>query len=101
MNKFSDLGIALGKTNFAGDRINIKRIFNKEIIVHDYRIEDSKFHKDKGNGKCLHLQIEIGGLKHVVFTISTTLQRQIEKVPKEKFPIATTIVEQDQRFEFR
>lgn len=71
---------------------------NREIVVVAYKIETSKY--EKGNGKCLHLQIEIGQTKHVVFTGSTGLMDQIEKVPRDKLPFKTTIVRENERFEF-
>ena len=72
---------------------------NKEITVHAYKIEESKF-KDKGYPKCLHLQISIGDDKRVVFTSAISLRTAIDQVPKDKFPFKTTIVKQTERFEF-
>jgi len=66
--------------------------------VLDYKIEKSKF--EKASGKCLHLQIELNQTKHVIFTGSTGLMDQIEKVPREKLPFKTTIVKENERFEF-
>jgi hypothetical protein len=67
-------------------------------VVTDYKIEKSRY--EKGNGKCLYLQIEIGNTKHVVFTGSAGLMDQIEKVPKEKMPFKTTIVRENERMQF-
>jgi hypothetical protein len=64
-----------------------------------YKIEPSRY-TEKGNGKCLHLQIEIGQTKHVVFTGSAGLMDQIEKVPRDKLPFKTIIVRENERFEF-
>jgi hypothetical protein len=66
--------------------------------VSDFKIEKSRF--EKGNGKCLYLQIEIGQAKHVLFTGSAGLMDQIEKVPRDKFPFKTTIVRENEMFQF-
>ena len=58
----------------------------------------SKF--EKGNGKCLHLQIKYNDKQHVVFTGSGNLMEQIEQVPKDKFPFETIIEEDDKRLMF-
>lgn len=99
MNAFKDFNITSSQKAFTGDKIKIDRILNREIVVIDYKIENSKFEK-KGSGKCLTLQIQVGQTKHVVFTGSSGLMEQIEKVPKDKLPFITTIVKENERFEF-
>jgi hypothetical protein len=71
---------------------------NKEITVHAYKIEKSKF--DRGNGKCLHLSIDFAGEAHVLFSGSGVLMQMIEKVPSDEFPFQTTIIQDNERFEF-
>jgi hypothetical protein len=61
-------------------------------------VEPSRF--EKGNGKCLHLQIEVNKTFHVVFTGSVVLMDMIEKVPKDKLPFITTIVKENERLQF-
>lgn len=95
MKKFKDFGIKPEIQSFIGDKIKMERILNREIVVFDYKIEDSKFH-----GKRLDMQIGIGETKHVVFTGSTILISVIQKVPKEDFPFTTTIVRENEHFEF-
>jgi hypothetical protein len=75
-------------------------VINKEVSVHDYIIAPSKY-PDKGNGKCLHLQINMGVEMRVLFTGSGYLMNAIEQVPKESFPFSATIEEINERFEFR
>lgn len=99
MYKFSDFNIAAETKSFSGDKISIDRILNRSITVLDYKIETSKF-EGKGNGKCLHLQIEINSLKYVVFTGSTYLMGMIEKVPAGRFPFETTIIKVDESYQF-
>jgi hypothetical protein len=100
MKQFKDFGIKPEVKSFTGDKIKVERILNREVVVHDYRIEDSKY-QGKGNGKCLYLQISIGETKHVVFSGSVTLMQMIERVPKADFPFQTTIVKENERLEFK
>lgn len=95
MKTFKELGIQTETKSFIGDKIKIDRILNREIAVFDYKIEDSKY-----TDKCLFLQIELNGNKHVVFTGSKVLIDTIQKIPREAFPFKTTIVRENEHFEF-
>lgn len=97
MNQFKDLGIKPTVKGFTGDKIKIDRILNKAIVVHEYKIEDSKF---EGKGKRLDMQIEVDGAKRIVFTSGTGLIETIKQVPKDKFPFSTVIIKNDERLEF-
>jgi hypothetical protein len=99
MNAFKDFQITSSQKAFTGDKIKIDRILNREIVVHDYKVETSRY-TDKGNGKCLFLQIELNLTKHVVFTGSSGLMSQIEKVSRDKLPFKTTIVRENEMFQF-
>lgn len=96
MKNFKDFGIKSESQGFTGDKIKIMKIINKEITVHAYKIEDSKY----SGGKCLHMQISIGDTKHVVFIGSKRLMEVIERVPKDGFPFITTITKDNERYEF-
>ena len=102
MNRFSQFNIKVPSKGFEGNKIKMARILNREIVVHAYRIEDSKVQafKEKGTGKCLHLQISLENDMHVVFTSSSGLMETIQLVPEDKFPFTTTIVEENDRFKF-
>lgn len=95
MNKFKDFGIKVTLPAFTGDKIKIDRVLNREITVLDYKIETSKF-----KGKCLYLQIELNNTRHVLFTGSNSLMDAIQQVDRKKFPFITTIVRENERFEF-
>lgn len=95
---FKDFGIIVESVSLQGDKIKISKVLNKPIKIHKYKIGPSKF-CEKGNGKCLHIQIEIDNEMRVVFTGSINLQEMIEKVPKDKFPFNTTIVKNDERYD--
>lgn len=96
---FKDFGIKPEVKAFTGDKIKISRIFNKEITVVAFKIEGSKY-PEKGNGKCLHLQIQLEGKLHLVFTGSAYLMDMIQQVPAEKFPFTTTIINEDEIYKF-
>lgn len=97
MKKFKDLGIQAQENNqFTGEKIKMSKILNREITVHHFKIEPSKFNK----GKCLFMQISLNKTKHVVFTGSNYLMDIISKIAEKDFPFTTTIVEDNERFNF-
>lgn len=99
MKRFSDLGIQTQVKSFEGDKISPESVLNRSITVLEYKIEDSKF-TEKGNGKCLHMQIEVNNEKRVLFSGSGYLMDDIRKVSKSDFPFVTTIVRVNKRFQF-
>lgn len=96
MRSFGEFGIKIENNGFVGDKVKISKILNREIIVHTFKIDDSKFN----TGKCLCIQIELNSTKHVVFTGSTMLAEAIKQVPKEGFPFKTTIVSENDMYVF-
>ena len=100
MNTFSQFKITLSSKGFEGDKIKMSKILNHEIVVHHFKIEDSKVFREKGSGKCLCLQILLNDEKHIVFTSSTGLIEVIKQVPEDGFPFATTIVDENDRYKF-
>jgi hypothetical protein len=99
MKRFSDLNIVTHSDSFVGEKIKISKILNRDIIIVGYRIEDSKYPKNK-SGKCLYLQIELEALKKVVFSGSDVLINTIIQVKKEDLPIACQIIQEGEHFEF-
>ena len=99
MNSFKDFNIKTEEKVFTGDKIKISKILNKPITVHDFKISNSKY-PEKGNGECLHLQISVDNEKRSVFTGSRVLSEKIKKVPESGFPFTTTIIEENERYEF-
>lgn len=99
MKQFKDLGIQTKIKSFEGDKISPETVLNRSIKVLDFKIEDSKF-MEKGNGKCLHMQIEYNNEKRVLFSGSGYLMEAIALVMKEDFPFTTTIVKTNKRLEF-
>jgi hypothetical protein len=102
MYKFSEFDIKQVAKGFEGDKIKMAKILNREIVVHDFKLENSKIaqFREKGSGNCLYLQISLNGEKHVVFTSSVFLITAIQQVPKDGFPFTTTIIEENDRYKF-
>jgi hypothetical protein len=102
MNRFSQFDIKTPARGFEGDKIKMERILNREITIHAFKIEESKVSafRERGSGKCLHLQISHNNEMHVVFTSSSGLIETIQQVPADKFPFLTTIVKQNDRLIF-
>jgi hypothetical protein len=98
MKQFKEFGIKPKQQGFTGDKIKMSKVLNREIVVLDYKIEDSKY--GNGAGKCLYLQIEINDTKHVMFTGSKSLIDMIDQVPKSNFPFRTTIIKENEIPEF-
>lgn len=97
MTAFKDLNIQAETNNFTGDKVRIKTILNVEIKVLDFNIKKSKV---KENTEVLTIQFERNGIKNIVFTGSTILMQMIQQVPKDKFPFTTTIIQDNEYFEF-
>ena len=97
MKSFKDMGIKVASRAFIGDSLKIERLLNREITVLYHKIEDST---KKPGTKCLYLQLELEGQKRVLFTVAQALLEAIQKVPPENFPFTTTIVKDNDRFEF-
>lgn len=100
VKKFSDFNIQAPEKKFVGDKIKASKILGEKIVVHDFSIEDSKHFKDRGNGKCLKMQITYKNEKRVVFTGSQGLMKTIQDVPKDGLPFTTTIIEKEEFYEF-
>lgn len=99
MKNFKDFGITSTSKAFVGTKVEMHNVLNTDITVHEFRIVESNF-KEKGNGRCLHLQISIGITKHVLFTGSGFLMDAIQQVPEDCFPFATKIIKDNKRLLF-
>ncbi len=99
MKSFSEFNIKPKHGRFVGEKIKMYNVLNRPIIVHDYKINESKF-RDNGNGKCLYLQIELEDKKRVLFTGSKVLTNMIKQVPREELPFQTVITKEGESFQF-
>ena len=70
-----------------GEKKKVEGVLNIEILVIGFRIGKSKHYKNKDY---LTLQFENGGKKHILFTSSEVLIKQIQKY-KGRMPFFTTI----------
>ena len=98
MKKFSDLNITQGNQNFSGEKIKLYNLLNREIIITDYRIVQSKY-KD-ANAERLDIELEIDNNKRLTWTGSTRLIETIKQIAKEDLPILTTIVKDGESYRF-
>ena len=87
---------------FEGDKIKMEKILNREIVVHAYKLEESKVkvYRDRGSDKCLYLQISFNNEMYVIFTSSSCLIEAIRQIPADKFPFITIIIKENQRLRF-
>ena len=99
MKSFSELGIETPVKSFEGDKISIESVLGKTIKVLGFKIQESKY-QEKGNGKCLHIQIEYNGEMRVLFSGSGYLMDTITMVKDIDFPFTTIINKQNKRLEF-
>jgi len=84
---------------FLGDKIKIMKVLNTKISVESYKIEASKYPKNK-SGDVLTLQIKHESVSRVIFTGSDFLIDQIKQVEQEDMPFETTIIKNGEHFEF-
>lgn len=98
MKNFKDFGIKPPVQGLTGDKIKIERILNRQITVTHFIIDDSKY-GDEGT-KRLALMFMLDGVPRLVFTNSRCLQEMIARIPPEEFPFNTTIVKENERYEF-
>ncbi len=89
--KFKDLGIPPHEDGFIGEKIEVKRILNKSVTVHKFKVNPSKHN----TGRCATVQLTVDGNSRVMFTGSNYLIDDLEKVKKEDLPFITTIISDD------
>jgi len=95
MKSFNQMNIKPKESQFTGEKIRIDKVLTKDIVVHNYVIEPSKF-----EGNRLKMQIELNSEKRIIFTGSTNLMHMIGEVEKTNFPFQTKIIKNDDRFDF-
>lgn len=92
VKSFKDMGIKLNR-RFEGDRIKIEKVEGDEIIILDFEIRPSRLKSgEEEAGRCLFLQIELRGKKHVMWGNYKYLIEQISMISLEELPFKTTIV---------
>lgn len=91
---FSDF--AKDKLPMPGDKKRLGEILNKEILVTDFRVTQSK---QRDGEKCLQIQFVMNSNVYVLFTGSSVLIDQIQSA-KDKIPFKTSVVKVDRYFSF-
>lgn len=97
MKKFSELDIETPILPFVGDKIKISKLLNKDIVVLNYRIGDSKYN-DKASNNVLTLHIQFEGESRILFTGSTVLMNQLRSTKPEHFPFSAIIVKEGEYY---
>lgn len=96
MGGFAKLGIMPRETKGGGgDKIDTKRIFGRRITITDYVIEPSEF-----KGQRLRIYFTMNDIEYMTINGSVSLMDMIAKVPKERFPITTSIVVKEMKYVF-
>ncbi len=90
--KFAEF--ARDKLPMPGDKKRLDEILNKEILIVDFRITNSKKRQD---AKCLQIQFVMDGNVYVVFTGSGVLIDQMQGA-REKMPFLGTVVKIDRYY---
>ncbi len=92
--RFSDF--AEESKSFDGDKKKIDEILNREILIIDFKVKDSKHHRDS---QYVTIQFKIGGDTFIMFNGSRVLAEQLEKY-KDNIPFYTTIKKIDKYYTF-
>ena len=98
MKKFSELNIVQPDQSFTGEKIKLYNLLNREIIITDYRIVESKF--TNSNTQRLDIDLTIDNNKRVTWTGSKRLIDTIRQIDKTELPISTTIVKEGESYKF-
>lgn len=92
MKDFREFGIKPESKGLVGEKININKVLNVNIVVEAFRDEPSKF---EGKDRCLHLQFIYNGAQRVLFISSKSLLEMIKKVSEKDFPFKAKIIKEE------
>jgi len=92
--RFSDF--AEETKSFEGDKKKIEDVLNQEILIIDFKITDSKHHRDS---QYVTIQFKIDNDTFIMFNGSRVLSEQLEKY-KDNIPFYTTIKRIDKYYTF-
>ncbi len=98
MKKFSDLNITQPEQSFTGEKIKLYNLLNREIIINDFRIVESKF--SNSNTQRLDIDLVIDNKLRVTWTGSKRLIDTIKQIEKTDLPITTTIIKEGESYKF-
>ena len=98
MRQFSELGIKPETSGFSGDKIKVANVLNRQIIVNRYDVRPSQYKQGK---ECLYLQLTLDNVNRVLFVGSATLINTLRQIPESAFPFTATIINDNNRLEFK
>lgn len=81
---------------FDGDKKKIDEVLNKKMLVLDFKIKDSKHHK---NSQYITIQFKIDNVVHILFSGSSVLIEQLGKY-KDQLPFHAVIKKIDKYYTF-
>ena len=94
MKRFSDFSEE--EKPIEGTKLKLDEILNKELLIVGCRFNRSRYGRNQ-SGDVLTLQFELDGTRHIVFTGSDVLNKQMRKYEKE-LPFTATIVKVDKYY---
>lgn len=101
MLDFKDLNVIPPDKKFTGTKMPIRKVIDKPIVVHDFKMEPSRYPESSADGNRLVLQFTLNGTEHIVFSNSGVLMNAVKQIDKTKqLPFSTTIVEEFGSFKF-
>lgn len=89
MKRFSDLPQA--KREVWAEKVKISEVIGKEIVITGFTIIQSKYGQ---NEEAMRIEFELEGSKHICYTSSALLRKQLEATADE-LPFAATIAEKN------
>lgn len=93
---FKDLPIKfIERDTFVGDKIEIRKVFDKRIEILKYKIGESRY-----KGDFMSMQVVLDGKKYLIETASKNLMHYMRQIPDELLPFKTTITEIDNTYKF-
>lgn len=92
--RFSDF--ANESKPFEGDKKKIEDILNQEILIIDFKVKESKHHK---NTEYVTIQFKINDILYIAFTGSNVLIEQLNKYT-DNIPFYTSIKKIDKYYIF-
>lgn len=92
MKDFKEFGIVPDSKGPVGEKININKVLNVNIVVEAFWDQPSKY---EGKDRCLYLQFVFQGSQRVIFISSKSLLEMVKKVPKDGFPFRARIIKED------
>jgi hypothetical protein len=89
VKRFSDLPAA--KREVWAEKLKISEIVGKEIVITGFTVLPSKYGQHE---EALRIEFELDGSKHICYSSSSLLRRQLEAT-EDELPYITTIEEKN------